>query len=572
MSKKTKIFVIVGMICFAALIIGLLVGVVLQKPSEDSEISYNQFLKMVEKEKVEEITLNYSSDTMKILDQEEKEYIVPNPRYEDFKKDMLEKGIEVSEVSIPDFSAYIIVIFYGFFIFIMFRMIRSQGLQNDVEIKKTDRGENAITFDEVAGLSEVKKDMITFVDFLKNKKAYTKMGAKLPRGIILYGPPGTGKTLLAKAVAEEADVPFFYMSGSDFVELFVGMGAKRVRQLFEKAKKSAPCIIFIDEIDAVGGTRNAMGSSSEDRKTINALLTEMDGFQDSENILVIGATNRIEDLDPALLRPGRFSEKFCVSLPETIEERLESIELYAQGKTFAKDVDFQSFGKETIGCSPADIENILNEAAIIAVQEGKQEITKEILDQAMFKKLVSGHAKKHDMQEKEMQLIAYHEAGHALVGTLLGLEVNKVTIIGSTTGAGGVTITTPKKMGLYTKNELHAQIKQLYAGRCGEYLLVKDWNEITTGASNDIEVASNLILELITNYGMTQEFDMLNLKNFMDQKSVLEQAQAISKELKEETLHLMQEHEKELQQIASELIEKETLHTSDLQRIIGAVL
>lgn len=572
MSKKTKIFVVVGMICFAALIIGLLVGVVLQKPSEDSEISYNQFLKMVEKEKVEEITLNYSSDTMTILDQEEKEYIVPNPRYEDFKKDMLEKGIEVSEVSIPDFSAYIIVIFYGFFIFIMFRMIRSQGLQNDVEIKKTDRGENAITFDKVAGLSEVKKDMITFVDFLKNKKAYTKMGAKLPRGIILYGPPGTGKTLLAKAVAEEADVPFFYMSGSDFVELFVGMGAKRVRQLFEKAKKSAPCIIFIDEIDAVGGTRNAMGSSSEDRKTINALLTEMDGFQDSENILVIGATNRIEDLDPALLRPGRFSEKFCVSLPETIEERLESIELYAQGKTFAKDVDFQAFGKETIGCSPADIENILNEAAIIAVQEGKQEITKEILDQAMFKKLVSGHAKKHDMQEKEMQLIAYHEAGHALVGTLLGLEVNKVTIIGSTTGAGGVTITTPKKMGLYTKNELHAQIKQLYAGRCGEYLLVKDWNEITTGASNDIEVASNLILELITNYGMTQEFDMLNLKNFMDQKSVLEQAQAISKELKEETLHLMQEHEKELQQIASELIEKETLHTSDLQRIIGAVL
>lgn len=566
--KRNKKLIITSLIfCIFILFSSLLMEEAI-KDKKNNELTYNEFLQMVKEDKVKEITLNYGKGNFTFTDKKDKKYIAPNPRYEDFKKDMLKKNIEVKEVSSLDFSGVIVLVVYGAFIYMMYKMMKSQGLQEDVEIKKSPKTENTITFDKVAGLTEVKKDMITFVDFLKNKKNYTKMGAKLPRGVILYGPPGTGKTLLAKAIAEEADVPFFCMSGSDFIELFVGMGAKRVRELFKKAKASAPCIIFIDEIDAIGGKRSHISGSSEDRKTINALLTELDGFKDSENILVIGATNRIEDLDPALLRPGRFTEKFCVPLPETTEERMESIKLYSKDKKFSEDVDFENFSKETIGCSPADIEAILNEAAIIAVQKDKGFIDKKILEEAMFKKLISGHAKRNHVEDKELKLIAYHEAGHALVGKLLDLDVTKVTIIGSTTGAGGVTLTVPKKMGLYTKKELLNEIKQLYAGRCAEYLLVQDWDEITTGASNDIQKASNLISALISDYGMTDSFDMLSLEEFKDNKEILIEAKKIAKSLKEETLHLLEDNYKTLKTIADSLLLKETLYEKDLDNII----
>ena len=566
--KNKKNFVIILASIFIAFIFFLLIFAFTRNLREEEiELSYNKFMELVNTNKVEEISLNYNSGTLSFKDIDGEEHTTQNPRYQNFKRDMLKKNIKVIEKSTPDFSSFILVIFYVAFFFFMYRLVKSQGLNDDVEIKKSEKDENPITFKNVAGLTEVKKDMITFVDFMKNKKTYMNMGAKLPKGIILYGPPGTGKTLLAKAVAQEADVPFFYMSGSDFVELFVGMGAKRVRQLFEKAKKSAPCIIFIDEIDAIGGSRNSLGSSSEDRKTINALLAEMDGFKENENILVIGATNRIEDLDSALIRPGRFTEKFCVNLPETVEERLESIKLYAKNKKFSDDVNFNDLARDTIGCSPADIEAIMNESAIIAVQDNKKSIDKVSLEKAMFKKLMAGHEKKNRLDDVELKLIAYHEAGHALVGKLLNLDVSKVTIIGSTSGAGGVTFTTPKKMGLYTKNELKAKIKQLYAGRCAEYMLVKDWDEITTGASNDIEQASQLINELISNYGMTEEFDMLNLTEFKNE-AILDESKKIAKELKKETLELLMNNEDKLNRLASELLEKETLYMEDLGKYV----
>lgn len=569
MSKKTKIFVIVGMICFAALIIGLLVGVVLQKPSEDSEISYNQFLKMVEKEKVEEITLNYSSDTMKILDQEEKEYIVPNPRYEDFKKDMLEKGIEVSEVSIPDFSAYIIVIFYGFFIFIMFRMIRSQGLQNDIEIKKTDRGENAITFDKVAGLSEVKKDMITFVDFLKNKKAYTKMGAKLPRGIILYGPPGTGKTLLAKAVAGEANVPFFYANGSDFIEKYVGVGASRVRQLFEKAKKSAPCIIFIDELDSVGSSRDMTYGNSEQRQTINALLSELDGFNNENGVLVIGATNRIEDLDKALIRPGRFDSHIAVPIPETPKERLSIIQMYSKDKKFAEDVDFDILSKETLGFSPADLEALMNDAALISVQKDKKFIDRSCIDAAIYKKLMKGHQKEDkERDQEEIALVAWHEAGHAIIGCCFGEDIPKVTIVPSTSGAGGVTFFNRKKLGLYSIEELERQVMINYGGRCAELLLLHDPKKVTTGASSDIRNATEIIHQMVTQYGMNEDFGLLNLSDLqIDNRIILDRVVDTSKRLEKQTQELLEQHFDALREVAETLIENETITGTELMEI-----
>lgn len=432
---------------------------------------------------------------------------------------------------------------------------------------KTNYDDSVKTFDDIAGLTEVKKDMKCLVDFLVNKEKYSNAGAKLPKGVILYGPPGTGKTLLAKAVANEANVPFMYMSGSEFIEMYVGVGAKRVRELFEKARKAAPCIIFIDEIDAIGGKRTDK-DNGEDRKTINALLTEMDGFKESDNIIVVAATNRIEDLDPALLRPGRFTDKFCVPLPETADERYEVLEVYTRNKKLADNVDLHALAKETVGYSPAKLEALMNESAIIAVQKGRVFITKEDIENAMFKQLLSGHAKENQEKrnKEELELVAWHEAGHALVGRLFGKEVTKVTVVASTSGAGGVTFSTPKT-GLLSKEDIQHEIMQLYAGRVGELVYYdNDRNKITTGASNDIKEATKLLHAYVTDYAMHDDLGMINLG--LDSKVVKEKEMNLAKELEEKTINIVQEHSKQLKQLADMLLEKETIYESDLNEIL----
>lgn len=432
---------------------------------------------------------------------------------------------------------------------------------------KTNYDDSVKTFDDIAGLTEVKKDMKCLVDFLVNKEKYSNAGAKLPKGVILYGPPGTGKTLLAKAVANEANVPFMYMSGSEFIEMYVGVGAKRVRELFEKARKAAPCIIFIDEIDAIGGKRTDK-DNGEDRKTINALLTEMDGFKESDNIIVVAATNRIEDLDPALLRPGRFTDKFCVPLPETADERYEVLEVYTRNKKLADNVDLHALAKETVGYSPAKLEALMNESAIIAVQKGRVFITKDDIENAMFKQLLSGHAKENQEKrnKEELELVAWHEAGHALVGRLFGKEVTKVTVVASTSGAGGVTFSTPKT-GLLSKEDIQHEIMQLYAGRVGELIYYdNDRNKITTGASNDIKEATKLLHAYVTDYAMHDDLGMINLG--LDSKVVKEKEMNLAKELEEKTINIVQEHSKQLKNLADMLLEKETIYESDLNEIL----
>ena len=428
------------------------------------------------------------------------------------------------------------------------------------------------TFDDVAGLYEVKKDVRCLVDFLQNKNKYMQAGAELPKGVIFYGPPGTGKTLLAKAIAGEAGVPFHYMSGSDFVELYVGMGAKRVRELFEKAKKDAPCIIFIDEIDSIGCKRNSNDMNGEDRKTLNALLTEMDGFKASDNVLVIGATNRIDDIDEALVRPGRFTNKFCIPLPETTKERIEIIRLYANNKKIADDVSFDDLAAETIGFSPAAIEALLNEAAIISVQDDKRFIDKMSIDKAMFKVVMSGHMKEDqsNRDKEELRLVAWHEAGHALVGKLNGKKIPKVTILSSTSGAGGATFTTPLKTGLMTYNDLKNEVKELYAGRIAELLLANnDREQITTGALNDIERATGIIRDMITAYGMDEQYGMLNLvKLKVRQDVIVEREVELAKQLEEETIKLLTEHREELKNLAERLLKDETIYDSDVTHIV----
>lgn len=538
---------------------------------EYKEITYTEFWSMVEAGTVDTVYINLDDDdTFNFKDTQGKKYTTDAPRYDDFKKDLLEAGVTVEERGDNVFVKFLPVLWDVGIIVVMLLMITrvtKGAMSSKAEPIVPDKATK--NFKDVAGLKQVKQDMVLLVDFLKHPDKYHEAGAKMPKGVIFYGPPGTGKTLLARAIAGEANVPFYSVSGSDFVEMFVGLGAKRVRELFESARKVAPCIVFIDELDAIGGKRDAIANNSEQRQTINALLAEMDGFSGSENILVIAATNRIEDLDAALLRPGRFDKHIAVPLPETADERLEVIKLYTKDKKFAEDVSFDDLSKETIGFSPADIQALLNEAALISVQKEKKFIDRECLDEAVFRKLLKGHAKDDSKRnQEELKLVAWHEAGHAVLGKLAGMDVSKVTIIPSTSGAGGVNIIIPKKMGLYTIEELKAQIRMAYAGRCAEYLLSGNKERVTTGASTDIKRATELIYAMIAQYGMTEEYGMLNLTDLrVDNSKILNKAVDLAKELEAETLTLLEEHRDMHQEIVDILMARETISGDELTEI-----
>ena len=541
-------------------------------PAEENEVTYNEFWQMVEEEKVSKVYITVGgAATFTFEDLDGKQYTTDYPRYSDFKKELLEADIAVEEISSGWLSNILPLVWDIGILLAMFWLITrvTKGTLNSNKTEPITPDKGSKTFKDVAGLKQVKQDMVLLVDFLKNPAKYHAAGAKMPKGVIFYGPPGTGKTLLARAIAGEANVPFYSASGSDFVEMFVGLGAKRVRELFANARKTAPCIIFIDELDAIGGKRGDINGNSEQRQTINALLAEMDGFSGSENILVIAATNRIEDLDGALLRPGRFDKHIAVPLPETSDERLEVMKLYTKDKKFAEDVSFEALSKETIGFSPADIQALLNEAALISVQKEKKFIDRECIDEAVFRKLLKGHAKEDSKRDSdEIKLVAWHEAGHAVLGKIAGMDVSKVTIIPSTSGAGGVNIIVPKKMGLYTIEELKAQIRMSYAGRCAEYLLFGDKEHVTTGASSDIKHATELIYAMIAHYGMTEEYGMLNLADLhVDNSKILAQAVAMAQQLEKETLEMLQKHRDMHQEIVDVLIERETISGDELTEI-----
>lgn len=552
-----------------------------QTKIDNSKLSYDKFIKMAKNKEISTVMINLNDTTFVATDNHKKNYTVDNPKYDNFKKDLLEYGIEVKESRTTNYMSYIFnFLQLAIMIFIMYKFYgvmlqQTKGSSSEMIIHKNGENENGkvlnnTTFADVAGLKQVKADLKLLVDFLKDPKKYNEAGAKMPKGVILYGPPGTGKTLLAKAIAGEANVPFLSMNGSDFVEMFVGVGAKRVRKLFEDAKKCAPCIVFVDEIDAIGGRRDiASAGNSEQRQTINALLAAMDGFASNEGMLMIAATNRIEDLDPALIRPGRFDKQISVPLPDTPDERLEIIDIYKQDKKFAEDVDFKLLAKETIGFSPADIEALLNEAALISVQNNLKFINKKCIDDAIYKKLLRGHAKDDkNRDEEELKLVAWHEAGHATIAKLCNMDVSKVTIVKSTSGAGGVNIIVPKKMGLYSIEELSNQVKMCYGGRCGEKLLYNDDNKLTTGASADIKQATNVIYEMITMYGMDKKYGLLNLNDMkIDNKMILEEAITLSKKLEKETFDLLNQYKDMHKAIVDVLLEKETIDGNELDEI-----
>lgn len=543
------------------------------KNNTPKEVKYEEFLKMTNKKNVKKIVWSEKKDAFTFYDKAEKPYSTENPKYEDFKKDMLEKGIEVKEIGgLSNYETPIMIIvqlaMYGVFFGLLFK---TSGIGAGLSDRKEKDAKSDVKFSDVAGLEEVKEDLMTVVDFLKNPDEYKEAGAEIPKGVLLYGPPGTGKTLLAKAVAGEAGVKFKAVSGSDFDEKYVGVGASKMRKLFDDAKNNAPCIIFIDEIDSMGGRRHSK-QNSYDRQTLNTLLSEMDGFDGSGGVVVIAATNRIEDLDPALTRPGRFDNHFAVSLPATAKERKIIINLYAGNKKFADDVDMESFAKETMSSSPATIKTVLNEAAIIATRKNKGIITREILDEAWMKQLMEGHLKKNG-EKDNVELVAWHEAGHALAGLLMGQDLTKASIIPSTSGAGGATFITPRKLGLFTVKELREQVVMLYSGRNAEAILAERNGEVmgvTTGASNDIEKATGIIKKMITEYGMNENFGLLNLEELEIKPDVIaREAVSLSKELSSESYKLMMDNAGTLKKIAEALIEKETLTGEEIRKIAG---
>lgn len=439
-------------------------------------------------------------------------------------------------------------------------------------------------FKDVAGLKEEKEEVEEMIDFLRNPKKFKVMGARIPKGFLLVGPPGTGKTLLAKAVAGEAGVPFFYMSGSDFLELYVGVGASRVRDLFKEAKKAAPCLIFIDEIDTIGRRRGSGngGGHDEREQTLNQLLSEMDGFEDNEGVIVIGATNRADVLDPALLRAGRFDRQVTVDLPNK-DERLDILKVHAKNKVLAKEVDLKNIAARTPGFSGADLENVLNEGALLAVRRNKDQITMLEIDEATDRVIggPSKNSKKYTDHEKKV--VAYHEAGHAVIGIKLkdAEQVHKITII-PRGDAGGYTLMLPKEEKyLATKNELLERIVGLFGGRASEEIYFED---VTTGAHNDFEKATKIARSIVTEYGMSKlgpvQYEHRSsgyylgeearVKNYSDHVAleIDQEVQKILQECYEKAKKIIKENDKLLKLLANTLLDKETLNKEEIDSLV----
>ena len=444
-----------------------------------------------------------------------------------------------------------------------------------------------VTFRDVAGQDEAKESLQEVVDFLHNPQKYTAIGAKLPKGALLVGPPGTGKTLLAKAVAGEAGVPFFSLAGSDFVEMFVGVGASRVRDLFKEAQKQAPCIIFIDEIDAIGKSRDSHygGGNDEREQTLNLLLAEMDGFDTSKGLLILAATNRPEVLDKALLRPGRFDRRIIVDKPD-LKGRVETLRVHSKDVKMDDSVDLEAIALATAGCVGSDLANMINEAAINAVKNGRNAVSQADLFEAVEVVLVGKEKKDRVMNQEERKIVSYHEVGHALVSALQkdSEPVQKITIVPRTMGALGYVMQTPEEEKfLNTKKELQAMLVGMLGGRAAEEIV---FDTVTTGASNDIEKATSVARAMITQYGMSEKFGLIGLESvqnrYLDGRPVMNCGQETAseidhevmkmlKEAYEEAKKLLSEHRESLDKIAAFLIEKETITGKEFMKIFHEV-
>ena len=520
-NNKNLIFILV-LILLIALIAGLGFYLVKNKDKEDEKtVAYTDLIKELSYGNIEKIEMTTGSTTLKVKmknEEEEKTSIVPNVEsFMGLVQTKVAEGNEIELIQKPrSFMAQVpsfIISFLPTAIMVaLFVMIfKMQGLGEKGKVYDDTERKTKVKFDDVAGLEEEKAEMVEIVDFLKRPERYTKMGARIPKGVLLYGKPGTGKTLIAKAIAGEADVPFISMSGSEFIEMFAGLGASRVRKLFEKARKLAPCIVFIDEIDAIGSRRTSnSGAETENNQTLNQLLVEMDGFSSEETIIVLAATNRPEMLDKALLRPGRFDRQITIPTPD-LKGRLDILKIHSKDKKMSENVNLESIAEDTAGLTGAELANILNEAAIIATKNKHEDIENDDIEEAIKKVTVGLEKRERKYSEKDKKLTAYHEAGHAVVSRYLPTQTNvkEVSIIPRGV-AGGYTMYKSDEDKYYiSKTEMQEKLIALLGGRAAEKIAL---NDISTGASNDIEVATGIAKDMITVYGMSSSLGPISLK------------------------------------------------------------
>ena len=535
--------------------------------SEGNEVTYNEFLHMCEDGKVEEVDIRADRLLIKLKGSDAEMYAGMAEGVTELTARLLEYDVTVKGY-IPDNSGMVLnfllsyilplVLVWVFFGFIMRRMGRGGGIMGvgKSTAKEYVQKETGITFQDVAGEDEAKESLQEVVDFLHNPGRYANIGARLPKGALLVGPPGTGKTLLAKAVAGEAHVPFFSLTGSDFIELYVGVGASRVRDLFKEANKNAPCIIFIDEIDAIGRSRDSRYGGNEEREqTLNQLLSEMDGFEASKGILIIGATNRPEILDKALLRPGRFDRRIIVDRPD-LKGRIAILKVHAKDVKMDETVDLEEIALATSGAVGSDLANMINEAAINAVKNRRQFVNQKDLFEAVEQVLVGKEKKDRVMNQEERRIVSYHEVGHALISAVQkdSEPVQKITIVPRTMGALGYVMQVPEEEKyLNSKAELHAMIVGLLGGRAAEEL---KFETVTTGASNDIERATAIARNMVTQYGMSEHFGLMGLatveSQYLEGRVVLNCSDVTAAAVDEEVRQILEECYKEAKAILSE--------------------
>lgn len=572
-----------------------------QGTGTEEEITYDKFLQMVDDGKVAEVQIQNDRLLIKAKKQDgervAKEYYTGVVQDDTLSERLYKANVKYSQ-EIPDTTSAVVLnvlltflpiaLIVGTFVWMTRKMSKGGGVMGigKSNAKMYVEKQTGVTFQDVAGQDEAKESLQEVVDFLHNPGKYTSVGAKLPKGALLVGPPGTGKTLLAKAVAGEAKVPFFSLSGSAFVEMYVGVGASRVRDLFKQAQQMAPCIIFIDEIDAIGKSRdNQLGSNDEREQTLNQLLAEMDGFESNKGLVLLAATNRPEILDPALLRPGRFDRRIIVEKPD-LKGRIDVLKVHSKDVRMDETVDLEAIALATSGAVGSDLANMINEAAINAVKHGRNAVCQADLFEAVEVVLVGKEKKDRIMSQEERRIVSYHEVGHALVSALQkdAEPVQKITIVPRTMGALGYVMQTPEEEKfLNTKKELQAMLVGMLAGRAAEEIV---FDTVTTGAANDIEKATSIARAMITQYGMSEKFGLIGLESiqhrYLDGRPVANCGQETASEIDhevmkmlkesyEEAKRLLSEHRKALDDIAAFLIEKETITGKEFMEIFHQV-
>ena len=568
------------------------------------EIKYSEFVDLLEQGKVQEVQIK--GETLRVTLKEQQRMGVKKEVYTVLSEDKTDLVKRLERAGVNDYytekpnvvmgilfsliSLIVPIVLMFFLLNMLFRrMNKNGGMMGGVGKSKAKayvQKETGITFKDVAGQDEAKESLQEVVDFLHNPGKYTAIGAKLPKGALLVGPPGTGKTLLAKAVAGEAHVPFFSLSGSDFVEMFVGVGASRVRDLFEEAKKNAPCIIFIDEVDAIGKSRDSrFGGNDEREQTLNQLLAEMDGFDTSKGLLILAATNRPEVLDPALLRPGRFDRRVIVDRPD-LKGRISILKVHAKKVSLDETVDLEGIALATSGAVGSDLANMVNEAAILAVKNGRQAVSQKDLLEAVEVVLVGKEKKDRILSKEERKIVSYHEVGHALVSALQkdSEPVQKITIVPRTMGALGYVMHVPEEEKfLNTRKELEAMLVGYLGGRAAEEIV---FDTVTTGAANDIEQATKIARAMITQYGMSDRFGLMGLaesqNQYLDGRSMLNCGDSTATEIDHEVMKLLKksydeakrllsENREALDKIAEFLIQKETITGKEFMKIFHEI-